>query len=146
MNHFHRLQEFNAISPKQEKKGASLAHFFPPPDKHNPSQPFTQISSFQKIFTSQSSLVLILYLADKPHFIPTQQQSDKNCVCVETQAVQIINPNTPPPPIYRVLCVATVRHDKHTLDPRTSGHFHRGDDRTNTVGAGNDTGLVYGSQ
>lgn len=69
------------------KKGASLAHFYPPPDKHNPSQPFTQISSFQKIFTSQSSLRLILYLADKPHFIPTQQQSERNTACVEIQAV-----------------------------------------------------------
>lgn len=67
-----------------KKNGAPRVHFFPPPDKHNPSNPFTQISSFHKIFTSHSvpqlPPSLILYLEDKPHFIPMRRRAEKNMV------------------------------------------------------------------
>lgn len=158
MNYFHCLHKFMATSKKRKKgERASPACFFLLLTSIIPLSHSHRLAAFIRfLHHTVPPPFLILYLEDKPHFIPTQQQSQKNTVALR-HCGWMWSDDQPQYGLswvfffYKFLlriygcglyvavpCLETVqepkvRLDKHMLfaaspHARTSGHFHRGDD------------------
>lgn len=84
MNYFHCLHKFMATSKKRKKgERASPACFFLLLTSIIPLSHSHRLAAFIRfLHHTVPPPFLILYLEDKPHFIPTQQQSQKNTVAL----------------------------------------------------------------